>query len=423
MQTHKGYTIKTVQVNKLLLSVCLLLWASVSYAQQFNYNQHIAPIIYKNCSPCHHRGQPTPFDLLSYTDVVKQSATIKQVVQKNLMPPWAPNPNYTHFTGERILSDKDKKALIAWIDKGMPEGLKKDAPKAPVFIGGSYYGKPDTSIAVMPFNLKAGQGDVFREYTINIPKGKAQYLKSIEFSPGDLGKYIHHCNMEFSILDFDSMKVRKVFFSGWTPGYFSPPPPQGIGIPFTSDGLLRLNLHFSNTPVDVSIQSYINLHYATEPITRTIAYLTVGGVDELKGQTTIPADTVITYHVTKKVEQDITAFTLYPHMHIFGKAMQAYAVSPTNDTIKLIDIPQWVYEWQEVYAVAKPFKIPANSVIHLFCTYDNTANNPLNPNSPSKPIAFEADMTSANEMINLFIQYAPYQPGDESLIMTDITNQ
>ena len=60
----------------------------------------IAPIIYKNCSPCHRAGESGPFELMTYEDVVKNKNKIKFVTQTKYMPPWPADANYTHFIGE-----------------------------------------------------------------------------------------------------------------------------------------------------------------------------------------------------------------------------------------------------------------------------------------------------------------------------------
>ena len=37
----------------------------LGHAQTVTFNEHIAPIIYGNCSKCHHAGEVAPFSLLT----------------------------------------------------------------------------------------------------------------------------------------------------------------------------------------------------------------------------------------------------------------------------------------------------------------------------------------------------------------------
>jgi len=47
----------------------------------------IAPIIYKNCTPCHRPGEAGSFDLLSYAQAKQRSKLIRFVTKTRYMPP------------------------------------------------------------------------------------------------------------------------------------------------------------------------------------------------------------------------------------------------------------------------------------------------------------------------------------------------
>ena len=85
-------------------------------------------------------------------------------------------------------------------------------------------------------------------------------------------------------------------------------------------------------------------------------------------------------------------------MHLIGKDFKAYVTSPIGDTTKLVYIPRWDFRWQEIYRFRQLVKVTKGSVIHIECTYDNTSNNPFNPNSPPKNIFSHGDMKTTDEM-------------------------
>jgi hypothetical protein len=60
-------------------------------------------------------------------------------------------------------------------------------------------------------------------------------------------------------------------------------------------------------------------------------------------------------------------------------------------------------------------KIPAGSILHAEAVYDNSMNNPENPNYPPKDILFEWGMSDDSEMMRLVLLYLPYQVGDENI--------
>jgi mono/diheme cytochrome c family protein len=56
------------------------------------WSHQIAPILYRNCTTCHHPGGAGPFSLVTYEDARRWSAQILTVTQSRYMPPWLPEP-------------------------------------------------------------------------------------------------------------------------------------------------------------------------------------------------------------------------------------------------------------------------------------------------------------------------------------------
>ena len=105
--------------------------------EKVTWSEHIAPIIFKNCSPCHRPGESGPFDLLSYVDAVKKAKLIKFVTQTGYMPPWPADANYSHFIGERVLTKTEIELLKIWAETNCLRGDSLAEPKPPVFYTGS----------------------------------------------------------------------------------------------------------------------------------------------------------------------------------------------------------------------------------------------------------------------------------------------
>src|SRR5262249_20176900 len=132
---------------------------SVSYAQAFGcplpleekkattsatvtYYRDVLPILQKNCQSCHRPGEVGPLSLETYRQAVKWADSIVTETQARRMPPWKPLPA-EHIAGQRTLSEKDLKTLVAWAEQGTPEGDKKDAPLPVKFPEGWQLGTPD----------------------------------------------------------------------------------------------------------------------------------------------------------------------------------------------------------------------------------------------------------------------------------------
>jgi hypothetical protein len=102
-------------------------------------------------------------------------------------------------------------------------------------------------------------------------------------------------------------------------------------------------------------------------------------------------------------------------MHLIGKSIKSYAVTPANDTVPLISIPNWDFHWQGVFLYRKLLKIPAGSVVYGEATYDNTSANSANPNNP--PLDVIAGDYTTDEMMIVFFIYASYANGDENIVV------
>ena len=94
-------------------------------------------------------------------------------------------------------------------------------------------------------------------------------------------------------------------------------------------------------------------------------------------------------------------------MHLLGQDFWAFALLPSGDTLPLIKIPRWDFHWQYFYTFEKMLKIPKGSVIHVYATFDNTANNPENPFNPPQLIDAQRDvsMRTTDEMLQFIMTY------------------
>ena len=88
------------------------------FPEQITFNEHIAPIVHANCSPCHRPGEAGPFHLITYKDVIRKAKTIVRATQSGLMPPWPADTSYSRFLGERFLTAYEKELIKRWVASG-----------------------------------------------------------------------------------------------------------------------------------------------------------------------------------------------------------------------------------------------------------------------------------------------------------------
>lgn len=71
--------------------------------------------------------------------------------------------------------------------------------------------------------------------------------------------------------------------------------------------------------------------------------------------------------------------------------------------------------WQETYRFQSLIRIPKDSYIYVKGYYDNTNENPANPNNPPKPVL--SSMAKQDEMLLMVVTFLNYMPGDENLAL------
>jgi hypothetical protein len=372
-----------------------------------------------------------------------------------MMPPWPADPNYTHFTHERLLTQQEIDIICKWVAEGAPGGDTATTPKMPDYPVGSELRTPDMRIAVTPTSLPANQSDKFLLVKVPFELKNDTFASLIEFIPG-CHNIAHHVNGDLVKYFFDRKKsvfngkyvvnmqedtvgLLKAFETldlpnddgtyptlqksvvNYLPGVVGQLYPEGIGgylLPRKGAFLLN-DLHYGYTKAtDIIDSSYINIYFAKTPPKRPVLEFQLGTL----GVSPVEPDMIIAPNVLKPVKSrfvvpfDISVLTINPHMHELGKSFKAYALQPNGDTIRLISIPRWDFNWQYFYTFPKMVKIPKGSTIIAEGVYDNTTNNPINPFNPPQTITDQrGSMRATDEMFQFIITYLPYEAGDENI--------
>lgn len=428
-------------IKNVFYALLTLLPFSRVFAQQTGYAA-VENIIRTRCATCHRPGEAAPFPLLSYDDVAKRAAFIKKVIESNYMPPWRADPHYRDFANDRMLTAEEKAQLVRWIDAGAPKG--NPTPLNDKLLTTTAYNRaPDMTLKIdSPFLVPGDDAERFIVFKIpyELPEGKN--IEALEFYCNNK-KIIHHINYGFydvpdtttpiyggssfidgdkrgpALSEYDPLKKNFVYYTGWIPGTSYESYPPGFGWKLPRRGVLILTVHYTALAADERSIVGVNLFFTPKPIKREVKIISLGsgGVGEelIRPPLMIFAGHVDTFHLKVKTQEDNSLLYVWPHMHYLGKEFTAFAVTPKGDTIPLVHIPHWDFRWQELYRMQHPVKIPAGSIVNVTCVYDNTADNPANPNSPPRLVLSTGNMDSRNEMMTLMLIYVTSEDGDEKI--------
>lgn len=386
----------------------------------------IAPIIYRSCTPCHRADDIGPMPFTNYAEVRPHIETIKVATQRRYMPPWIADPSYSHFIQERLLTDAEIDMIRRWVDAGAPEGRKVRKSHRSLRRALPVLPAPDTTVCLPRAHFVPGDNDdeyISISAPVRLPRDN--YVQAVHFRPGNR-RIVHHAWVYTDTNTVDgnvqrheenawkSMKRKIVdLLPGYMPGFGPMGYPSGTGKRLYAESQLLFNMHYAPIAIDQTDSSCIDLFFAKAEVKRPVLKDKIYERDMLEPPLMIPAGVVKSFTLRKEIPDSISLINVYPHMHLRGKSMTCYVVTPTADTIPIIRIPAWDFNWQGAYTFPKMLPIPAGSVMWLQASFDNTAENPFNPVLP--PVDVRRGNSSLDEMLGLGFEYVKYEKGDENV--------
>lgn len=419
----------TIAISSIGLTVCLAGWLSSveqagsnptasSTPKAVTYAEDVAGILFEHCVECHRPGEVAPFSLLTYEDAMKRAQLIAFSVERKLMPPWKAKQGYNDFHDENVLSPEKIAAIRAWADAGAPIGDKSKAPKPPTFSSEWALGEPDVILSPpRPYKIAAEGRDDYRNFVIKTDYKETKWIRAMAVRP-DNKRVVHHViaflddsgrAIEMEKQQNDGQPGYSTFggvgvipsgaLGGWAPGLRANETPDYAAFELKPGTTIVLQIHYNKTGKEEHDQTQIGLYFAKEPPKQkmNLAWLANIGLR-------IPAGAE--NHVAKwnmRIPADVTLYGAMPHMHLLGKSMKAYAVTPDGKEVPLVWVEDWDFNWQLQYQFARPIKLPRGSVIHVEAAYDNSSNNPRQPSDPPRVVRWGEQTT--DEMMLLVIPY------------------
>jgi hypothetical protein len=369
------------------------------------FYKDVLPVLQKNCQGCHHPGEAAPMSLLNYETTRPYAKAIKASVLNRKMPPWFADPHYGKFSNDRTLSDADVKTLVSWADSGAKAGNPKDAPRPVEWAEGWLIGKPDV-IFEMPtaFNIPA-EGTVDYQY-VRVPTNftEDKYVQFAEAAPGDRA-HVHHI-IAF-IRDprspwFKDAPIGVPFvparggegnggggisggdmLAGYAPGTVPDTlrPGQAKLVPKGADIIFQM--HYTADGKAGSDKSRVGLIFSKQQPTERVFTLAASN-----NRFVVPPGDP-NYQVDSKItlQDDATLEMLLPHLHLRGKDFEYRVVYPDGRKEIVLRVPHYNFNWQLSYYLEKPMLLPKGTTIECTAHYDNSPNNPFNPDA-TKAVPF-----------------------------------
>ena len=422
-------------MKKIFLFNCLCFFSLNVFSQTWADN--VAPVLFSKCASCHRPEGIAPFSLLTYNDAFLYRTSISSAVSTKQMPPWPPDDNYVHFTGARTLTTTEISTIVNWVNNGAPSGTIANAPTPPPPVTNAL-GTPDTVLRMPNYTSTASATDLYQCFVLPLRLNNGKYVSAVEVVPGN-SSIVHHvlvyqdtsANHAAQLLDNASPGPGYTSFGGiginnpilidaWVPGTSVKKLPSIFGKRIYTNSDLVIQVHYpagSSGRLDsTKVRLYYNNNTAARDV-RIEPILNHYSPVLINGPLSIPANTTKTFEerFTLPAIFKATVLTVAPHMHLIGESVKSYANKPNGDTIRFIDIRHWDFHWQGQYYFQRPVIVDAGSTLRAFATYNNTASNTHNPNTP--PQTINLGEATTDEMMLIYFAFTQYQAGDENLII------
>ena len=432
-----------------------------AWAREITFDADVAPIVFKHCSTCHHPNDIAPMSFLSYQEVKPWAAAIRESVLTRKMPPWKADAHYGKWANDWSLSDREIDTIKTWVDQGKKEGDPKSLPPTPVFTTDWKIGKPDAIIAIPPHTLTATGPDEYEFFTVPTNFTEDKWVVAAELRPGNR-KIVHHAHVyiteppaakpeagkaeaptdpqaeyrkwlivhegklswirpEAPVIDdgcvvddngyWPGNKPKDDNFGKWgmissyLPGREPDVYPEGTARKIPAGANVTFQIHYSRATKKPEIDvTSIGLIFAKEPPKQVAKRVDLSNLSFR-----IPAgDPNVEVSECHTFKQDLYMTSLTPHMHLRGKDARFDVTYPDGTKETLLLVPHYNFNWQITYKMSDPKFIPKGTRLSIVSHFDNSSNNPLNPD-PTQVVRWGE--ASEMEMMDGWIEYLDALPG------------
>jgi hypothetical protein len=358
--------------------------------------------------------------LETYAQARPYAAAIREQTLQRKMPPWFADERCGNFANDPTLSEKQISTLADWAAAHAPAGDPKDAPQSVRWTEGWNIGQPDVTVQMPQPVAIPTEGDVPYTYVI-IPTHFAEdrWVRMSEIRPGNRA-VVHHAvayvrepgsswlrgapiGTPFSADKLTDQKLRRdamwtdsdvllVYAPGSSPDRW----PGGYAklIPAGSD--IVLQMHYTTRGSKTQDRTSVGLVFSRERPSKRVLTLQLTNDKFLIP----PGDPDHRVEVHGTLPNDALLLSFFPHMHLRGKSFEYRMVPPGSPPQTLLRIPQYDFYWQLSYRLAEPIPLKAGTTLQGIATFDNSKNNPHNPD-PDSAVTW-GEQTWAEMMVGFF---------------------
>jgi hypothetical protein len=369
-------------------------------ARAVTFSGEVADIIFNNCTRCHREGGIGPMNLVSYQDVRRYAQRIRYQVGNGLMPPYA----YDRDVGIQELKEdwrltpEQIQTVVDWVDQGAPLGNADEVPPLPnipdpsAWSFSAMYGEPDLVVRSTPIDVPANGNDMWHRPVIPTGLTQDRCIRAVQVKPaGNAATVVHHAIANLQTLREDGSVQREQRATEYAMGKLGEIIPDNVCRVIGEGTEVVWDIHLfpgglgATAPNAVIEDNVVELGIWLQPEDYDYEYqqdLGLYGFEEGQTEMLIPPNGKIMTQGYEVFDHPVRIDSWQPHGHLRLRAASVEIFYPeTGRTETVSMISNWSATWHQshIYEDDVAPLVPAGAIIIQKNWYDNTADNPNNP--------------------------------------------
>jgi len=369
-------------------------------ARAVTFSGDVAEIIYNNCTRCHREGGIGPMELVSYEDVRRYATRIRYQVGNGLMPPYA----YDRDVGiqdlkeDWRLSQDQIQTVVDWVDQGAPLGNAAEIPALPAMPDASgwamsaQFGPPDIVVRSTPIDVPTTGNDMWHRPVVPVGLTEDRCIRAVQVKPaGNAAGVVHHAIANLQVPQPDGSIAREQRATEYAMGKFGEIMPDNVCRKVSAGAEVVWDIHLfpgglgANATDDVIPNNVVELGIWLQPEGYQAEYdqdLSLYGFEEGQTEMLLPPHSKVMTQGYDVFDHPVRIDSWQPHGHLRLRAASLEIFYPQTGRTEVISmISAWSAVWHQshIYGDDSAPLVPAGAVLIQKNWYDNTADNPNNP--------------------------------------------
>jgi hypothetical protein len=399
---------KTIRTAVKALSGAVLVLTTLGAQAQnheITYNGEVAKIINENCVVCHREGGIGPMQFANYEQVRPWAPLIQLRVANREMPPYA----YDHgigiqeLEGDWRMDQEEINTIVEWVNQGSPLGDADLVPPAADLRDpddwnfADQFGQPDLIIASIPIDIPANGNDLWSKPIVPVNVTRDRCLKAVQVKPrGDAKAVVHHANSRIKFLQDDGEIEHVSMLTEYAMGKWGELVPEGVCRTIPVDSVIEWNIHMypggvgataqgkviENNVVEIGLWFHDEEYEDRDNLYQQDlkSYQLRDGYES--GNLIVPPHGYTMTQGFHSFDHPVRIDSFQPHGHLRMNAAALEIFYPeTGRTEQISQISNWSATWHHshIYDPDVAPLLPTGAVLVIKQWYDNTADNPNNP--------------------------------------------